>query len=240
MSWSQEQVLQLIDLYKARPCLYAVKTTEYKNKHMKLTAYQEIEQGLQSLRPKTTTGEIKSKINGLRTNFLTEHRKYKSSLNSGAGAEEVYYPTLWYYEHMLFIIDHTNPRPAVDSIATQQTAEDNSQVYYDEESDTFFQDDDQFQIEYVDEGVSDTPVSGSSTPILSTHSVSQQPHNVNNKRKRKMDDASLITTANDTMGKLAVAIGDIATQRTHNKPSQSAHRCLKGIQKMSVADIYNV
>lgn len=89
MSWSHDQVICLIELYKERPCLYQVKSSSYKNKHMRTTAYESMVTELKNIRPGTTVAEIKSKINGLRTNFITEHRKYLKSKHSGMDEDSV-------------------------------------------------------------------------------------------------------------------------------------------------------
>lgn len=88
MSWSHEQVDILIEMYRIRPCLYDVKSPAYKNRLLRNKAYEEIQQELRAIRPATNVVEIKSKINGLRTTFLTEYRKGKH-YGTGTGADEV-------------------------------------------------------------------------------------------------------------------------------------------------------
>lgn len=116
MSWAHEQVTLLIDLYKEKPCLYVVKSPLYKNKHARQAAWECICESLKELRPKTSITEIKNKINGLRTNFLAEYRKWQNSKRSGVGDDDVYVPTLWYYKDIMFILDHTLPRSSVENI----------------------------------------------------------------------------------------------------------------------------
>lgn len=78
MSWSQEQVRTLIELYKKHPCLYAIKSPQYKKKHARNNTLEVILNELKCIRPSVTAAEIKSNniINNLRTNFLAEHRKH--------------------------------------------------------------------------------------------------------------------------------------------------------------------
>ncbi|GLV42910.1 uncharacterized protein CBL_08547 [Carabus blaptoides fortunei] len=116
MSWSREQVQYLIDLYKCKPCLYAVKTVNYKNKHARNAAWNEIYTSLKDVRPATTINEIKNKINSLRTNFSAEYRKIIKSKNSGAGTDELYTTSLWYFDELYFILDLINARKSYDSI----------------------------------------------------------------------------------------------------------------------------
>lgn len=89
MSWSHDQVVALIELYREKPCLYNVKSAQYKNKHMRASAYESILNDLKTVRPGTSIQEIKAKVNGLRTNFLTEYRKHMKSMKSGSGQDSV-------------------------------------------------------------------------------------------------------------------------------------------------------
>ena len=49
--------------------------------------------------------DLKKKFNALRTNFRKELKKVDISKKSGAGTEEIYEPTLWYFDDMRFLID---------------------------------------------------------------------------------------------------------------------------------------
>ncbi|XP_044749767.1 uncharacterized protein LOC123310365 [Coccinella septempunctata] len=110
MSWSRDQVSLLIEEYHKYPCLYAVKSPMYKNEHARNTAIEAIEASLKTLRPSVTSQEIKSKFQALKTNFLNEHRKHVQSMKSGAGQDEIYIPSLWYFNSMKFIVDHVDVR----------------------------------------------------------------------------------------------------------------------------------
>ncbi|KAF5298952.1 hypothetical protein FQR65_LT09501 [Abscondita terminalis] len=116
MSWAKEQVTILIDEHQKYPSLYAVKSKEYKNKHSRTQALESIEKVIRAVRKDVTVNEIKNKFHGLKTTFLNECRKHEQSLKSGAGDDDIYYPTIWYYERMFFIRDHNIPRPGKDNI----------------------------------------------------------------------------------------------------------------------------
>lgn len=79
----------LIELYREHPCLYAVKSIEYKNKYTRNSALEQIHSELKLIRPCVSLIDIKSKFNNIRTNFLSEHRKYVNSLKSGIGTDEI-------------------------------------------------------------------------------------------------------------------------------------------------------
>ncbi|KAF5285977.1 hypothetical protein FQA39_LY16488 [Lamprigera yunnana] len=114
MGWSQEHVQALIECYRANECLYMVTSPWYKNKHARSAVLQQIVECLKSLGRKCTIAEIKSKWNGLRTNYLSECRKYESTQKSGAGADDILKPSLWYFDLMRFIDKYSNPRQSID------------------------------------------------------------------------------------------------------------------------------
>ena len=51
------------------------------------------------------TWNVKKKFNSLRTNFRKELKKMRYSKKSGAGTDEIYDPTLWYFNEMSFLQD---------------------------------------------------------------------------------------------------------------------------------------
>uniref|UniRef100_A0A1Y1NJ70 MADF domain-containing protein n=1 Tax=Photinus pyralis TaxID=7054 RepID=A0A1Y1NJ70_PHOPY len=88
MAWSQREVCVLIEEYKKHPCLYAVKSKQYTNKHLRQKALEDVEAALISIKPHITINEIKTKFNGLKTTFAAEHKKHLQSFRSGAGNED--------------------------------------------------------------------------------------------------------------------------------------------------------
>lgn len=53
---------------------------------------------------------VVKKISSLRTVYKKELGKVNSSLKSGAGADEVYKPKLWYFELLQFLGDQDSTR----------------------------------------------------------------------------------------------------------------------------------
>ncbi|KAF2896696.1 hypothetical protein ILUMI_09477 [Ignelater luminosus] len=102
---------------------------------------------MKTVRPHTSIAEIKSKFQSLKTNFLTEYKKVESSKTTGTGEDDVYIPTLWYFDKLQFLLDHSVPRRTEDSIdavifqATDEMEEnrpmETSQVY-DEVNDVIY------------------------------------------------------------------------------------------------------
>ncbi|PIO14556.1 hypothetical protein AB205_0124800 [Aquarana catesbeiana] len=59
---------------------------------------------------------VTKKIANLRTIFKKELNKINESKISGAGADEVYMPCLWYFESLRFLTDQEEARPSVSSL----------------------------------------------------------------------------------------------------------------------------
>lgn len=89
MSWSRQQVSRLIELYEQHECLYVIKSRLYHNRVARTNALEAIRKQLIQAKPDVTVADIKNKFNALRTNFLNEYRKYKESIHSGIGEDEV-------------------------------------------------------------------------------------------------------------------------------------------------------
>ncbi|XP_047101465.1 uncharacterized protein LOC124720185 [Schistocerca piceifrons] len=107
-------------------CLYAVKSPNYYNKHLRAEALERVASAVCVVRPYTTSKECYSKMHNLRTQFKVEHAKVKSTKSSGAGMNDIYKPSLWYYEKLMFLADHCLPRKSTAIGLTQHsTTEDN-------------------------------------------------------------------------------------------------------------------
>ncbi|KAF5285431.1 hypothetical protein FQA39_LY16685 [Lamprigera yunnana] len=98
MSWSRDEVGLSIDEYKKYPCLYAAKSKEYKNKHARGRALQNIEAELRVIKPDVTANDIKIKFHGIKTNFLAEHRKHAKSIHSGVRDDDLQEDESFTYE----------------------------------------------------------------------------------------------------------------------------------------------
>lgn len=92
-----------------RPHLYNIKHIDYRNKTKRLNGLREITDDFNEtfVMSKVTLEDIRKKINGLRTQFTNEGNKIKKSFVSGAGADDVYIPTLWCYPLLSFLEEGT-------------------------------------------------------------------------------------------------------------------------------------
>ncbi|KAK4887378.1 hypothetical protein RN001_003649 [Aquatica leii] len=133
----------------------SIKSPAYKNKHARMNAYENIVGRLKEVKPSVTVNDVKIKFNGLKTNFLTEYKKYNSSRRSGAGNgddnDSIYTPTLWYFNSMFFLLEHCQVRTAVDSLTEEViphvTSQDSEMIEYVIRDDSELQDVDSIDIE---------------------------------------------------------------------------------------------
>ncbi|KAF5289484.1 hypothetical protein FQR65_LT11858 [Abscondita terminalis] len=117
MTWTRKQVSLLIDAYEEEHVLYDVKKTSYHNKLLRNEAIQRIIMKCLELRPNTTENDVKTKVNGLRTQFCRELTQLKKKRPSGSGTAGVYKVTLWFFERMLFLQDHLQARKSSSNLS---------------------------------------------------------------------------------------------------------------------------
>ncbi|XP_045138886.1 uncharacterized protein LOC123520565 [Portunus trituberculatus] len=100
---------EFINLYKKSPCLWKISSFEYSNKTKKAAAYDILVNKLKEKDETATKDTVTKKINNLRSSFRKEHKKVMRSMESGASGDDVYQPTLWYYDMLLFLKDQEMP-----------------------------------------------------------------------------------------------------------------------------------
>jgi hypothetical protein len=102
MSRKPNIIQEFIELYKSEPCLWLIINNEYHDRIKKATAYNKLTVKLKELEPEATKETVKKKINSLLNNVRKEKKKYEQSLKPGASVDNVYKPSLWYYNLFLF------------------------------------------------------------------------------------------------------------------------------------------
>lgn len=106
----RNQVLEeLIELYKCEPCLWRVKCKEYHDRARRDAAYAKLVAKLRESEPDAVKDTVVKKIHNLRCNYRKEKKKVDASKKSGAGTDELYKPTLWYYNLFDFLGDQDVP-----------------------------------------------------------------------------------------------------------------------------------
>jgi len=111
---------EFIEIYKSEPCLWLKRSKEYHDRNKKATAYVKLIDKLKELEPNATKDTVVKKINSLRSNIRKEKKKYEESLKSGASADDVYKPTLWYYNLFDFLGNQDIPQSSYANLIDKQ------------------------------------------------------------------------------------------------------------------------
>jgi hypothetical protein len=114
--WTKEFVTDFINLYMQMPCLWRIKSRDYTNKNLKNEAYDKLVEFCKPVFPDANRDFVYKKIQSLRASFRKELKKFLDSKRSGTVADEVYQPTLWYFDLLLFTMDQEIPSQSISNI----------------------------------------------------------------------------------------------------------------------------
>ena len=87
------------------PCLWKVNSDDYRDRNLRTAAYLKLIIKLKEIEPSTTRKSVVSRINNMRSSYRKELKKIRASTRTGAGADDVYVPTLWYFADLNFLND---------------------------------------------------------------------------------------------------------------------------------------
>lgn len=107
---------QFIEMYRDLTCLWKVRSKDYSDRQKRKEAYTKLVELCTVVYAKADISYVTKKIANLRTIFKKELNKINESKRSGAGADEVYVPRLWYFESLHFLTDQKEARPSVSSL----------------------------------------------------------------------------------------------------------------------------
>jgi hypothetical protein len=110
VEWSKEQMLNLIEQYELRGCLWNVISKNYKNQNKKKDAWQEI-----SFHMGADVGIIENKVKSLLAQYRRERRKVTDAKKSGSGAEDIKVPKWFAYQKFTFLDGINKPRETKES-----------------------------------------------------------------------------------------------------------------------------
>ncbi|XP_073453613.1 uncharacterized protein [Aquarana catesbeiana] len=94
---------EFIEKYRELPCLWQVKCRDYSNKIKRKAAMEKLLELVKPVYPMADINYLKAKIDGLRRTYNRERKKVQDSQRSGASADDVYVPRLWYYNSLRFL-----------------------------------------------------------------------------------------------------------------------------------------
>ncbi|XP_077285061.1 uncharacterized protein LOC143910449 [Arctopsyche grandis] len=130
-TWSKELIVELLLMYQSFPCLWKIKSEEYKNKNLKEEAYKKIvdfvkERGFLN----ANRDFVVKKLQSLRGSFRKELKKVVDSQRSGRGTDDVYKSTLWYFDNLLFTKDQELPANSISNIDEELEDESRTNDYF--------------------------------------------------------------------------------------------------------------
>ena len=125
-AWNKEQTLQFPDYLRETPPLWDVKHVDHRNRVVIHDSYQKIVDLLRPDTPDISIDAIKKKFLTITSQVNAEWYKLRESTRSGAGAEDVYVPKLWFFEEAKFMKTASNDLRA--SLSNVPPNSDHSQV----------------------------------------------------------------------------------------------------------------
>lgn len=121
-------ILECIELYRTLPALWNIKSKEYSNRIKKKEQYDQLLQKYKEKYPDADKQQLVKKFNSLRTNFRKELKRIRDSEKSGAGADDIVEPTLWYFEDMKFLIDQEIPSSSQSTMQLEEGEQEDEVV----------------------------------------------------------------------------------------------------------------
>lgn len=111
--WENDTVLSLLELYESRGLLWDTSHRDYRNRIKKNDAWEDIAKAL-----KLSRKEIETKVHTLRSQFVRERKKVKSSKTTGSGREDVKSSTWFAYDAMKFLLKGATTSGSLDTLDT--------------------------------------------------------------------------------------------------------------------------
>ncbi|KAG7199502.1 hypothetical protein KM043_014121 [Ampulex compressa] len=120
--YTHDFIAEFIQLYRSYPCLWQVRCKGYKDRLYRNRAYDALALKLREANPAADRETVVRKINTLRSAFMREYKKVRTS-------QRRYKSSLWYYDLLNFVTEQ-NVEPTVAAIASpsEDNPEDTSMI----------------------------------------------------------------------------------------------------------------
>jgi Alcohol dehydrogenase transcription factor Myb/SANT-like len=99
-TFTSDQKLQLISLYRSKEILWNIKRADYHDKSAKELAYSDI-----ASRMNVAIDDVKHQVNNLRSQFNAAHRQVTEHKPTGTGSDGKKPKRWWVYDELLFLAD---------------------------------------------------------------------------------------------------------------------------------------
>ncbi|PIO36670.1 hypothetical protein AB205_0003550, partial [Aquarana catesbeiana] len=96
--------------------LWEVKNPLYRNKLARKASLEKLLQFVKTQVPDADIDFVERKIGSFRSTYRKELNKIQASMKSGAAAEDVYVPSMWYYTRMRFMEDQMEVRESLSTL----------------------------------------------------------------------------------------------------------------------------
>jgi len=113
--WSTQFTTDFLAMYRANPCLWKISDKVYLNRNKKNEAYRQLVDFCKTQFPEANRDFVVKKIQSLRGSFRKELKKVNLSKRSGASSDDVYTPSLWYFNLLLFTSDCETASDSIDN-----------------------------------------------------------------------------------------------------------------------------
>ncbi|XP_028168433.1 uncharacterized protein LOC135082677 [Ostrinia nubilalis] len=108
-SKEKEVLFNVLDLYRDMPYLWQKSHKDYSNQPLRTEGFRVLLEIYKNFDEKATVKTIKKKLMNMRTNYNKELAKVNASKQTGAGTDDAYVPTLWYYDALNFLGSRSKP-----------------------------------------------------------------------------------------------------------------------------------
>lgn len=109
---------KFIEMYRQMPCLWKIKSKEYSDRNKRHEALGKLVELCKPICMSADMNYVRNKIANLRTVFKRELNKIVDSQRSGAGADDIYVPRLWYFESLRFLTEQVDARSSICTLST--------------------------------------------------------------------------------------------------------------------------
>ena len=108
------------------------KTPEYQNRNLRKECFDKLIRYCKTIFPEADKEFVNKKLQCLRGSFRKEYNKVLASRRSGNGADDVYVPTLWYYNLLLFTKDQDTPSASISNMEEESSLLNEAEAMGDE------------------------------------------------------------------------------------------------------------
>ncbi|XP_049542545.1 uncharacterized protein LOC125955454 [Anopheles darlingi] len=127
---SEKQFIkEFIQLYRECPEVWKVKSDGYKDRNKRDQAYLKLVNKMKEFDPCADKNTVSTKLNSLRSTYRRELKKVRDSMRSGIGSDEVYVPSLWYYNDLDFLQEQENQAPGVTTLEDYREENQEEEVF---------------------------------------------------------------------------------------------------------------